>query len=124
MHIKKNDTVILLKDISACKGVHESTEERRKWAHGKGDTAKVLRVIPADNRVVVEGVNYRYKHVRPSQDNPQGGRIMKEASIHASNVRVYCPKCETGTEVKMKLQEDGKKKIRTCKRCGEALGND
>jgi len=123
MHIKKNDTVVLLKDVSACKGVHEGTEEHRKWAHGKGDTARVLMVIPKDNRVVVEGVNYRYKHVRPSQDNPRGGRIMKEAPVHASNVRVYCAKCEKGTSVARKAREDGKK-VRVCKRCGEPLGND
>lgn len=123
MHVKKNDIVVLLKDISACKGVHESTEEHRKWAHGKGDTAKVLRVIPKENRVIVEGVNYRYKHVRPTRENAQGGRIMKELPIHASNVRIYCAKCEKGTSVKVKVQEDGKK-IRACKRCGEPLGND
>ena len=123
MHIKKNDTIILLKDISACKGVHEEGEEHRKWAHGKGDTARVLRVIPQENRVVVEGVSYRYKHVKPSQDNPRGGRIMKEAPINASNVRIYCSKCQKGTRVKMQVQDNGKK-LRTCYRCGEALGND
>jgi len=124
MHIKKNDTVILLKDISACKGVHESSsEEHRKWAHGKGDTARVLAVLPKENKVVVEGVSYRYKHIRPNKDNPRGGRIMKEAPIDASNVRVYCPKCEKGTSVSRKQQDKGKK-LRVCGRCGEPLGND
>jgi large subunit ribosomal protein L24 len=67
-------------------------------------------------------VNFRYKHVRPSQDNPQGGRIMVESPIHASNVRVYCARCERGTGVVTK-RDDGKK-VRACKRCGEPLGND
>ena len=123
MHIKKNDTVVLLKDISACKGVHESADQRRKWAHGKGDTARVLKVLPAENRVIVEGVNYRYKHVRPDAENPAGGRIMKELPIHASNIRIYCPKCARGTGVVRRPRQDGKK-IRACKRCGEPLGND
>ncbi len=123
MHIKRNDTVVLLKDISACKGVHESADERRKWAHGKGDTARVLKVMPAENRVIVEGVNYRYKHVKPNPENPSGGRIMKELPIHASNVRIYCSKCAKGTGVTKKAQ-DGGKQIRVCRRCGEPLGND
>jgi len=123
MHLKKNDTVVLLKDISACKGVHESADQRRKWAHGKGDTARVLKVMPAENRVVVEGVNYRHKHVKPNAQNPSGGRIMKEMPIDASNVRPYCPKCSKGTRVTRKLQDNGKK-IRVCKRCGAPIGND
>ena len=123
MHIKKNDTVILLKDISACKGVHESADQHRKWAHGKGDTARVLKVIPEEDRVVIEGVNYRHKHVKPSAENASGGRIMKEMPINASNVRVYCPKCSRGTAVARKARDNGKK-IRVCKRCGEPLGND
>jgi len=122
MHIKKNDTVVLLKDISACRGVHESADQQRKYAHAKGDTARVLAVMPDANRVIVEGVNYRYKHVRPNQDNPSGGRIMKEGPIHASNVRVYCSRCSEGTGVRRK-REDGKK-VRVCKKCGEPLGND
>ena len=56
MHIKANDTVILLKDISACKGVDEHVEQSRKYAHGKGDTARVLKVLASENRVIVEGV--------------------------------------------------------------------
>jgi len=123
MHIKANDTVILLKDISACKGVDEHVEQSRKYAHGKGDTARVLKVLASENRVIVEGVNYRHKHMRPSQENPRGGRIMKEMPIHASNVRVYCPKCESGTSSVRRPREDGKK-IRVCRKCGEALGND
>ena len=48
---------------------------------------------------------------------------MKEMPIHASNVRVYCPKCESGTSSVRRPREDGKK-IRVCRKCGEALGND
>jgi len=123
MHIKRDDTVILLKDISACRGVHEASEQHRKWAHGKGDTARVLVVMPKENKVIVEGVSYRYKHTRPNADNPHGGRFMKEAPIDASNVRVYCSKCAKGTSVAHTVRDDGKR-VRVCKRCGEPLGND
>src|SRR5512146_3053540 len=52
----------------------------------KGRTGKVLRVLSDKDRVVVEGINRVWKHVRPSQRNPQGGRIQKDAAIHISNV--------------------------------------
>ena len=54
----------------------------------KGKTGRVLRVLTNQDRVVVEGINRVWKHVRPSQRNPQGGRIQKEAPIHRSNVRL------------------------------------
>ncbi|MGH7179362.1 MAG: 50S ribosomal protein L24, partial [Tepidisphaeraceae bacterium] len=52
----------------------------------RGKTGRVLRIITAKNRVVVEGINRVWKHVRPSQRHPQGGRIQKDAPIHLSNV--------------------------------------
>ena len=57
----------------------------------KGKTGKVLRIIPDRQRVVVEGINRVWKHVRPSQRHPQGGRIQKDAPIHLSNVMPIDP---------------------------------
>lgn len=57
----------------------------------KGERGRVLRILTKTNRVVVEGYNYVFRHVRKSQKNPQGGRIQKEAPIHISNVKVYEP---------------------------------
>src|SRR5881394_1256756 len=57
----------------------------------KGKTGKVLRILTAKDRVVVEGVNRVWKHVRPSQRTPQGGRIQKDAPIHVSNVMPIDP---------------------------------
>ena len=71
-------------------------------------TGRVLRVLTKQNRVVVEGINRVWKHVRPSQRNPQGGRIQKEASIHISNVMPLDPTTGKGTRVKFE-ERDGRK---------------
>jgi len=76
----------------------------------KGVTAKVLRVIPEKSRVVVEGVNLAYKHVRPSQKNPQGGRIRIEKPIHLSNVLPVSPKSGKGVRVRFETDGKGNKK--------------
>jgi large subunit ribosomal protein L24 len=54
----------------------------------RGKTGRVLRVIPKKSRIIVEGVNMIHRHTRPTQRNPQGGIVEKEASIHLSNVRL------------------------------------
>ncbi len=72
----------------------------------KGARGKVLRVIPDKNRVLVEGVNMVYRHVRKSQRNPQGGRIQKEAPIHLSNVMPLDPKADRGVRVRFEAKPD------------------
>jgi large subunit ribosomal protein L24 len=84
-----------------------------------GKTGKVLRLVPKSNRIVVEGVNLAYKHVRRSQQNPQGGRIQKEAPIDISNVLPYCEKCETGVKVRFEVKDGVKRRV--CKKCGGSL---
>jgi large subunit ribosomal protein L24 len=81
---------------------------------------KVLRVITEDNKVVVEGVNRHYKHVRKSQKYPQGGRIQRELPIDISNVMPVCPKCDKGVRVGYKVDENGSKN-RVCRKCGLVL---
>ena len=72
----------------------------------KGKTGKVLRILTAKNRCVVEGVNRVWKHVRPSQRNPQGGRIQKDAPIHLSNVMPLVPGGgNRGTRVRTEVRE-------------------
>lgn len=72
----------------------------------KGATGKVLRVDPKRQRVVVEGVNMIYRHVRPSRRNPQGGRLQKEAPIHLSNVLPLDSKTNHGARVRFELVKD------------------
>jgi len=74
----------------------------------RGRTGRVLRVLTDKNRVVVEGVNRVWKHVRPSQRNPQGGRIQKDAPIHLSNVMPLDPTSGKGSRVKFE-ERDGRK---------------
>jgi large subunit ribosomal protein L24 len=77
----------------------------------KGRTGKVLRVLPDKNRVVVEGVNRVWKHVRPSQRTPQGGRIQKDAPIHVSNVQPLNPNTGKGTRVRFENRNGEKHRV-------------
>jgi large subunit ribosomal protein L24 len=72
----------------------------------KGAQGKVLRVYPEKNRVLVEGVNVVYRHVRRSRQHPQGGRIRREAPIHISNVQPIDPKNGRGTRVRFEVKRD------------------
>ncbi|MBN1893789.1 50S ribosomal protein L24 [bacterium] len=86
----------------------------------RGKKGKVLKVYPATGRIIVEGVNFIKRHTRPTQKNPQGGIVNKEAPLHASNVMVICPKCNKQTRIGKKVLENGKR-IRVCKSCNEML---
>ena len=101
MNIKKNDTVVVL-----------SGKDR-------GKKGKVLGTVPADAKVVVEGINMVTCHVKPRRQGEEGGIVKREAAIAACKVQVVCPKCGKATRVAHKI-EDGKK-IRVCKHCGAAL---
>ncbi|HON46022.1 MAG: 50S ribosomal protein L24 [Planctomycetes bacterium] len=70
-----------------------------------GKRGKVLRVLAQKNKVVVEGLNYVYRHLKKSQQNPQGGRIQVEAPIHISNVMLFCPHAQKPTRVEYKYEE-------------------
>ena len=83
----------------------------------KGKKGKVLRAIPAQNKVVVEGINTVRKTMRPTQQNPQGGIQTVEAPIHVSNVALVCPSCGDKTRASRRRDDNGKK-IRVCKKCG------
>ncbi len=83
--------------------------------------AKVLVVDRVAGKLVVEGVNRVYKHVRRSQKNPQGGRLSKEMPIQISNVLLVCRSCGKATRTGARLTKDGTKE-RFCKKCGAGLG--
>ena len=97
-HVKKDDTVVVL------------------TGKDRGKSGKILKVIPKKQRVIVEGVNLIKKHQKPTQANPEGGIITKEAPIHISNVLIFCPKCGKGVRTRKKI--DGDRKIRVCVKCG------
>ena len=86
-----------------------------------GSRGKVLRVDREKNRVIVEGINKVYKHVRRSQKNPSGGRLSKEMPIDASNVMLICPQTGKRTRVGVRYLADGSKE-RFAKSSGASLG--
>lgn len=102
MKVVKNDNVLVIS------------------GNDKGKKGKVLKVFPKTDRIIVEGVNFIHRHTRPTQKNPQGGIIEKEAPINASNVMVVCPKCDTPSRMGNKVLKD-KKKVRVCRNCMEML---
>jgi large subunit ribosomal protein L24 len=87
----------------------------------KGKIATVLRVDRLEKKVVVEGVNRVYKHVRPSQRNPKGGRLQLEMPIHASKVLLVNPDLGKGVRVGVKINQNGDK-VRVCKKTGREIG--
>ena len=90
MHVRKGDRVRVIRGDDA------------------GKEGTVLRAIPRDNRVVVEGINVRKRHMRPSSANPEGWIIKFEAPIHASNVMLLDPDGEP-TRARRRLDADGRK---------------
>ena len=101
MNVKKGDTVVVL-----------SGKDR-------GKQGKVLGTVPADGKVVVEGINMVTCHVKPRKQGETGGIVKREAAIAACKVQVVCPKCSKATRVAHKI-ENGKK-TRVCKLCGADL---
>lgn len=85
----------------------------------KGKEGKVLRVIPKENKVIVENVRIVKRHQRPTQRLREGGIIEREAPIHPSNVMVICPSCNKPTRIGYRFMEE--KKVRFCKKCGEIV---
>ena len=86
-----------------------------------GKRGEVLRVDPDTGKVLVQGVNQVYKHMRPSRENPQGGRVHKEMPLDISNVMVVDPKTNQPTRVGFRVNADGVKE-RYAKVSGESLG--
>src|SRR6266851_399961 len=105
MHIKKDDLVEVITGDDA----------------EAGRSHRVLRVMAETNKVVVEGVNKVYKHVKPNRRNPQGGRLSKEMPVAASNVLLFCPACRRGVRAGRRYGADGHKE-RYCKKCSAGLG--
>jgi len=102
MHIKKNDTVVVIA------------------GKDKGKKGKVLQAFPKKERIIVEGVNMVTKHQKPSAKVQQGGIIHQEAPIHVSNVMIWDAKEKCGTRIKHTILEDGKK-VRVSVKSGEIL---
>ena len=108
MKLKRNDLVVVIS------GVH------------KGSSGRVLRILKDSGRVLVQGVNLRYKPIRRSQKHPQGGRVQVEMPLHMSNIQLVDPK-EVHPESKKPMptrigyRMEGGRKVRFAKRSGDAV---
>lgn len=101
MKVKKNDTVLVL------------------TGKDNGKTGKVLRALPSDNKIVVDGINVQKKHKKARSAQETSAIVEQAGPIDASNVLVVCPHCEKATRV-AHAEVDGKK-VRVCKKCGKPL---
>ena len=102
VHVKTGDTVVVIN------------------GKNRGRKGKVMQVSPAEDKVIVEGVNVVTKHVKPKKMGEQGGLVKAESALYASKVQLVCPKCGRPTRTGSKINAKGKK-VRTCKKCGAEL---
>jgi large subunit ribosomal protein L24 len=105
MHLRKNDLVEVIAGADL------------------GKRGRVLYVFPKDDRAIVEGMNFIYRHLRRSREYPEGGRVQKEAPVDISNLKLVCPSCNKTTKVNIKVVEGegGKMRLRICKKCGAQI---
>ena len=102
LRVRKNDTVAVI------------------TGKDRGKKGRVIEVLPEKGRVLVEGVNYRKVHQRPTRTNPKGGIVQMEGTVDISNVLLVCPRCNKATRVGYTFLADGTKQ-RACKKCREIL---
>ncbi len=98
-------------------------EDKVKVIYGKekGKTAKVVKLLADENKLLLENINMAKRHTKPSQKH-QGGIIEKGVALDASKVMLVCPACDKPTRVGFKVLTDkNKKKVRVCKKCGENI---
>ena len=105
LHVKKGDNVLVIA------------------GNDKGQRGRVLMVNPKKDRVLVEGINMKTHHEKPTQENPQGGRLKREASLHISNVMVIDPTTDEPSRIGRKRieEEGGGRWVRYAKNSGEII---
>lgn len=101
MKVKKGDTVLII-----------SGKDR-------GRTAKILRALPKERGILVEGINLKKKHVRPKKEGEKGQVVQIPAVLDVSNIKIVCPKCGKAARVGYKIEGDTKKRI--CKKCKQDI---
>ena len=105
MNIRRDDTVQVIR------------------GNDRGKRGRVLRVIKGGDRLIVEGVRMMKRHTRPTQRDPQGGIVEREAPISASNVMVICPQTDGPTRIRKTKLEDGRN-MRVSARSGEMIDSE
>ena len=105
LHVKKGDKVKVLS------------------GKDKGKEGIIILASPKTGKVMIENINKVKRHTKPSQANPQGGIIVKEAAMSSSKVMLVCPACNKATRIKKTVLSNGKF-ARACKKCGEVVDKD
>ena len=101
MKIKKGDSVLIIS------------------GKDKGRTGKIMKAIPKELKVLVEGINLKKKHVRPKREGEKGQIVEIPAALNISNVKIICPKCGKATRIGYKVDDGVKKRI--CKKCKQEI---
>ena len=102
MKVRKGDTVLVIS------------------GRDRGKKGKVLRAMPENTRVIVEGVNMIKRHLKARPPARQAGVVEREAPIHISDVMLLCPKCSKPARIGFRFLEDGKE-VRACRACDEVV---
>lgn len=101
MKIKKGDTVLMIK------------------GKDRGRKGKVIKAIPKENKVIVEGLNLVKKHIKPRREGEKGKVVQLPRPVFVSNTKLICPKCKKATRIGYKILKE--KKYRFCKKCNEVF---
>jgi len=101
MKLKKGDSVLII------------------TGKDKGRTGKIMKAIPKELKILVEGINLKKKHVRPKKEGEKGQVVEIPAALDVSNVKMICPKCGKATRVGYSIEKENKKRI--CKRCKQEI---
>ena len=101
MKVKKGDSVLIIA------------------GKDKGRTGKIVRSLPRELKILVEGINLKKKHVRPRKEGEKGQVVAIPAPLDISNVKLVCPKCGKATRVGYTIEKDNKQRV--CKKCKQAI---
>ena len=101
MKIKKGDNVLVIS------------------GKDKGRTGKVVKALPKEAKILIDGINLHKKHVRPKREGEKGQVVNVSAPMNISNVKIVCPKCGKATRLGYKIGKDSKERI--CKKCGQII---
>ncbi len=101
MKVKKNDTILII------------------TGKDKGKKGKVLKSLPKENKIIVEGLNIAKKHARPKKQGEKGQIIEVPRPINVSNIKLICPRCGQAARIGYRITEGGKNRM--CKKCGSEI---
>ena len=101
MKVKKGDSVLIIA------------------GKDRGRTGKIMKSLPKELKVLIDGINLKKKHVKPKRDGEKGQVVSIPAPMDVSNIKLVCPKCGKATRVGYKVEKDNK--VRVCKKCKQVI---